>query len=85
MPKPNVLSRCLAALDADSTLIAGIEMSQSSWLVAGVVPGVEHHPVKKLEPEETALLRLLRLWRAEAEKAGRAAGCRRPRRAPARA
>jgi transposase len=72
MPKPNDLSRCLAALDEDSTLIAVIEMSQSSWLVAGVVPGIERHPVKKLEPEETALLRLLRRWRAEAEKAGRA-------------
>jgi transposase len=29
-------------------LIAVIEMSQSSWLVAGIVPGVERQPLKKL-------------------------------------
>ena len=39
MPQPNDLSRSLAALDQDNTLIAVIEMSQSSWLVAGIVPG----------------------------------------------
>jgi hypothetical protein len=27
-------------------------MSQSSWLVAGIVPGIERHPLKKLEPSE---------------------------------
>jgi transposase len=53
MAIPSSLRRCLAALDEDSTLIAVIEMSQSSWLVVGVVPGVERHPVKKLELEET--------------------------------
>jgi transposase len=71
MPQPNDLSRCLAALDQDSTLIAVIEMSQSSWLVAGIVPGVERHPAKKIEPDETMLLRLLHRWREEAAKAGR--------------
>jgi transposase len=34
-------------------------MSQSSWLVAGIVPGIERHPAKKLEPNEVELLRLL--------------------------
>ena len=72
MPQVNDLSRCLAALDQDSTLIAVIEMSQSSWLVAGMVPGIERHPAKKkLEPDQTALLRLLHRWRAEAERSGR--------------
>ena len=71
MPQPNDLSRSLAALDENSTLIAVIEMSQSSWLVAGIVPGVERHPAKKFEPDETALLRLLHRWRQEAEAAGR--------------
>ncbi|MCA1370310.1 hypothetical protein I6F15_23385 [Bradyrhizobium sp. BRP14] len=33
MPQPNDLSRCLAPLDQNSTLIVVIEMSQSSWLV----------------------------------------------------
>ena len=40
MPQANDLSRCLTTLDQDSTLIAVIEMSQSSWLVGGIVPGV---------------------------------------------
>ena len=40
MPQVNDLSRCLAAVDQDSALIAVIEMSQSNWLVAGIVPGV---------------------------------------------
>ena len=71
MPRPNDLSRSLAALDEDSTLIVVIEMSQSSWLVAGIVPGIERHPAKKLEPSEAGLLRLLHRWREEAGKAGR--------------
>src|SRR5512132_1667229 len=52
MPKPNDLSRTLATFDQDSTLIAVIEMSQSSWLVAGTVPGIECQPLKKLEPDK---------------------------------
>ena len=47
-----------------------IELSQKSWLVAGIIPGVERQPLKKLEPEENELLKLLERWRAEAEKAG---------------
>jgi transposase len=35
------------------------------------VPGLERHPLKKLEPDEDALLRLLRRWREEAARAGR--------------
>jgi len=70
MPKVNDLSRCLTALDPDSTLIAVIEMSQSSWLVAASVPGIERHPAKKLEPDAAALLRLLDRWQAEAERPG---------------
>jgi transposase len=69
--KLNDLSRSLTPLDPDGTLIAVIEMSQSSWLVAGIVPGIERHPLKKLEPNEGALLRLLMRWRAEATKIGR--------------
>ena len=70
MPQPNDLSRSLAALEQDSTLIVVIEMSLSSWLVAGIVPGIERHPAKKLEPDEVALLQLLRRWSDEATKAG---------------
>src|SRR3954454_7452274 len=53
------LSRSLTPLDQDSTIIAVIEMSQASWLVAGIVPGIERHPLKKLEPSKADLLRLL--------------------------
>ena len=71
MPELNSLSRSLVALEQDSTLIAVIDMSQSSWLVAGIVPGVERQPLKKLEADAAALLRLLERWRGEAAKAGR--------------
>jgi transposase len=71
MPQPNDLSRSLAALDENSTLIAVIEMSQASWLVAAIIPGVERQPAKKLTPDEGGLLRLLHRWREEAGKAGR--------------
>jgi len=71
MSQPNDLSRSLAALDQDSTLIAVIEMSQKSWLVGAIVPGVERHPLKKLTPDEDELLRLLYRWRDEAARAGR--------------
>jgi transposase len=51
-------------------MIAVIEMSQSKWLVAAVVPGVERQPLKKLDADETALLKLLHRWRHEASQAG---------------
>jgi transposase len=70
MRKPNDLSKCLAALEQDSTLIAVIEMGVKSWLVAGIVPGIDRHPLKKLEVDEGALLDLLQRWRNEAVKAG---------------
>jgi hypothetical protein len=38
-----ILSRCLTTLKGDRTLIAMIEMSQLSWVVAGIVQGVERH------------------------------------------
>ena len=71
MPQPNDLSRSLGALDQDSTLIAVIEISQSTWRVAGIVPGVNRQPLKKLAADETALLQLLDRWRDAAAKAGR--------------
>ena len=71
MSQPNDLSRSLTSLEQDSTIIAVIEMSQSSWLVAGIVPGIERHPLKKIEPSEEELIRLLMRWRSEATKHGR--------------
>src|ERR1700758_1453276 len=71
MPQPNDLSRSLVALDQNSTIIAVVEVSQSSWLVGGVVPGIERQPCKKLEPSPERLLAVLHRWRDEAVKAGR--------------
>jgi transposase len=70
-PKPlNDLSRSLTPFDPNHTLIVVIELSKESWLVAGIIPGVERQPLKKLEPNENELLKLLERWRAEAVKAG---------------
>src|SRR6266498_3060084 len=71
MTQASDLSRCLVALKQDSTLVAVVELSASSWLVAGMVPGVDGKPLKKLAPEPEALVGLLDRWRAAALKAGR--------------
>ena len=71
MPQANDLSRSLAVLDQDSTVVAVIEMGLAGWLVAGIVPGVYRHPLKKIVPDQEALLHLLQRWRQEAEKVGR--------------
>jgi transposase len=68
---PNDLSRSPTALEQDATLVAVVEMSRSSWLVAGMIPGIERHPLKKIEPAEAALLALLQRWRDEARRIGR--------------
>ena len=65
------LSRSLVTLDQHSTLIAVVELSLTTWLVGGMVPGIERDPLKKLVPDEEALLKLLHRWRDEAVKAGR--------------
>jgi len=70
MQKLNDLSRSLTPFEPDGTLIAVVEMSLMSWLVAGIVPGVERQPLKKLGIDQAALLKLLYRWREEAEKAG---------------
>ena len=49
-------------------------MSLSSWLVAGIVPGIERQPLKKLEADKHALLKLSRFfplcsWNSDVEKA----------------
>jgi transposase len=65
------LSRSFAAFDQNSTLTMVVEMSAASWLVAGMIPGIDRLPVKKLESDPDGLLRLVERWRAEAVKAGR--------------
>ena len=48
MSQPFDASRSLTALEQDSTIIAAIEIAQSKWLVAAVVPGIKRQPLKKL-------------------------------------
>jgi len=66
----NGLSRSLTLFHPNHTLIAVIEMSKNSWLAAGIIPGVERQPLKKIAADENDLLKLLERWRTEAEKAG---------------
>jgi transposase len=39
---------CVTAFVQDDTAIAVIEMSLASWLVAGLLPGVNREPLKKI-------------------------------------
>ena len=66
----NDLSRSFTAFDQDNTLVIVIEMSEASWLVLGLVPGVERQPLKKLDADKDNLLKLVNRWREEAVKAG---------------
>ena len=70
MPQCHDLNKSHAALEQSSTLVAVIEMGLTSWLVAGIVPGIERHPLKKLAVDEEALLTLLYRWQDEAASAG---------------
>jgi transposase len=65
------LSRSLIAFEQSNTVVVVLEMSQSSWLAAGVAPGIERRALKKLHPDPTVLLRLVEGWRDHAMKAGR--------------
>ena len=71
MAQVDDLSRSLVTFDQQSTLVVIVEMSQTSWLVAGTVPGLDRRPLKKLEPNAPTLLRLVKRWVDEATKAGR--------------
>jgi len=71
MAQTDDLSRCLAAFDQDTTLVVVVEMSQSTWLAAALVPGLDRQPLKKMAPDQTTLLRLVERWRDAAVQAGR--------------
>ncbi len=74
MPQVNDLSRSLAAFDQNTTVTVVVELSEANWLIAGLVPGIDRHPLKKLAPDPAALLRLLERWRTESVKTGRTVG-----------
>jgi len=63
MLQPNDLNRFLVALDQNST-IAVVELIQSSWLVGGVVPGIELVPMRSLTPAAGTTSRQLPQGRA---------------------
>ncbi len=71
MTQPYDPTKPPVALEHDGTLVVVIEMSQASWLVAAIVPGVARRPLQKLKPDQEALLRLLTRWREEAAEAGK--------------
>jgi len=64
-------ARAAAAFDQDRALVVVVEMSQSSWLATGLLPGVERQPLKKLEPDPEHLFSHIGRWRDECRSAGR--------------
>ena len=64
------LSRSLVAFEQNCTVVVVVEMSLSSWLVGGLLPGIARQPLKKMEPNPDELLSQLERWRDEAVKAG---------------
>jgi len=54
MLQSNDLSRSFTTLNQDNTLIVVIEMSLSSCLSQGIVPGVERQPLKSWSPTRTS-------------------------------
>jgi transposase len=68
--KRNDLSRSLVAFEQNSTLVAVVELSLNSWLVAGLVPGLNRQPLKKVDTRQEGLLALVHRWRDEAIRAG---------------
>ena len=71
LAKPYDLFKPLVALYHDSTLVAVVEMSGTSWLVLAIVPGVDRRPLQKLPVDESRLFKQLDIWREEAGRVGK--------------
>lgn len=71
MPHQFTAGRAMSAFDQDHSLIVVIEMSLSTWLVTGLLPGVERQPLKKLHPDPDLLWSLIDRWRQECQASGR--------------
>ena len=63
-------SKSVTALSQDSTIIVVVELAQTKWLAAATIPGVEWQPLKKLEPDAAAMLKLLERRPKEAGRTG---------------
>ena len=48
------IGRSTGAFNPHDTLTITVKISRSNWLVAGVLPGVERRPLKKLKVGEGA-------------------------------
>jgi transposase len=70
MTQVDDLNHSLVGFEQSSTMAIVVEMSQSSWLVAGVVPGLDRRPLKNVDPNPAVLLRLLEGWREQAVRSG---------------
>src|SRR5919202_249906 len=71
MAKADDLSKPSVAFDHETTLLAVLELSGTSWLTLAIVPGVDRRPRHKLPVDENTLFKQLEVWRQEARKAGR--------------
>jgi transposase len=70
-PQNDQSKKCFTAFEQASTMVAVVELSKKLWLVAGIVPGIDRHPLKKFEADENRLLALLHHWQQQAVRAGR--------------
>jgi transposase len=70
-PQNDQSKKCFTAFEQANTMVAVVELSKKLWLVAGIVPGIGRHPLKKFEADENRLLALLHHWQQQAVKAGR--------------
>jgi len=52
-PQNDQSKKCFTAFEQASTMVAVVELSKKLWLVAGIVPGIGRHPLKKFEADET--------------------------------
>ena len=71
MNQPAMTCRSTKSFEADATLVVVVEMSRSVWLVAGLLPGIDRRPLKKMTPDENELVVLLEHWRGEVAATGR--------------
>ncbi len=59
------------AVDHQTTLVTVLELSGSSWMIAGQIPGVESTAKSKIEPSAPAVLKVLEGWVRRARAAGK--------------
>lgn len=72
MSKPFDLRKPAAAFDHDSTIVAAMELSGKSWIVAAAIPGVDRRPKKSTAAGNVEdVVAMIQVWRKEAGQAGK--------------